>query len=68
MPTWPKISPKNTPILLINYTLINSSPVTGGWRGSTKGKTMEVIEIKSRWTETLLYSGEHVDVKEAVDF
>ena len=28
---------------------------------------MEVIEIKSRWTGVLLYSGEHVDVKEAVE-
>lgn len=28
---------------------------------------MEVIEIKNRWTGALLYSGEHVDVKEAVE-
>ena len=28
---------------------------------------MEVIEIKSRWTGAVLYSGEHVDVKEAVE-
>ena len=28
---------------------------------------MEVIEIKNRWNEALLYSGEHVDVKEAVE-
>ncbi len=28
---------------------------------------MEVIEIKSRWNEGTLYSGEHVDVKEAVE-
>ena len=25
------------------------------------------VEIKSRWTGVLLYSGEHVDVKEAVE-
>ena len=28
---------------------------------------MEVIEIKSRWTGAVLYSGEHADVKEAVE-
>lgn len=28
---------------------------------------MEIIEIKSRWNEVTLYSGEHVDVKEAVE-
>ena len=28
---------------------------------------MEVIEIKNRWTGAVLYSGEHVDVKEAVE-
>ena len=28
---------------------------------------MEVIEIKNRWTGALLYSGEHADVKEAVE-
>lgn len=28
---------------------------------------MEVIEIKNRWNEAVLYSGEHVDVKEAVE-
>ena len=28
---------------------------------------MEVIEIKSRWNDVTLYSGEHVDVKEAVE-
>ncbi len=28
---------------------------------------MEVIEIKDRWSEATLYSGEHVDVKEAVE-
>ena len=28
---------------------------------------MEIIEIKSRWTGAVLYSGEHVDVKEAVE-
>lgn len=28
---------------------------------------MEVIEIKNRWNEVTLYSGEHVDVKEAVE-
>ena len=26
---------------------------------------MEVIEIKNRWNEAVLYSGEHADVKEA---
>ena len=28
---------------------------------------MEVIEIKNRWTGAVLYSGEHADVKEAVE-
>ena len=28
---------------------------------------MEAIEIKNRWTGAVLYSGEHVDVKEAVE-
>lgn len=28
---------------------------------------MEIIEIKSRWTGAVLYSGEHADVKEAVE-
>ena len=28
---------------------------------------MEVIEIKKRWTGAVLYSGEHADVKEAVE-
>ena len=28
---------------------------------------MEIIEIKNRWNEAVLYSGEHVDVKEAVE-
>ena len=28
---------------------------------------MEVIEIKSRWTGAVLYSGEHANVKEAVE-
>ena len=28
---------------------------------------MKIIEIRNRWTGTLLYSGEHVDVKEAVE-
>ena len=28
---------------------------------------MEVIEIKSRWTGAVLYSGKHADVKEAVE-
>ena len=28
---------------------------------------MEVIEIKNRWNGEVLYSGEHVDVKEAVE-
>lgn len=28
---------------------------------------MEIIEIKSRWTGAVPYSGEHADVKEAVE-
>ena len=28
---------------------------------------MEIIEIKNRWNEATLHSGEHVDVKEAVE-
>ena len=28
---------------------------------------MEIIEIKNRWTEAVLYSGEHADIKEAVE-
>ena len=28
---------------------------------------MEIIEIKNRWTGAVLYSGEHADVKEAVE-
>ena len=28
---------------------------------------MEIIEIKNRWTGAVLYSGEHADIKEAVE-
>jgi hypothetical protein len=48
--------------------LINSSALPPArWRGSTKEKTMEVIEIKNRWSGEVLYSGEHASLKEAVE-